>query len=563
MNLRTAVAALAGAACTALAAGTLMAGPAVAAPASTGLGSAHLAHHATSSKISPRDGNTSTSISLSAHQIAFGQENNEVINAGVGNTGGPSSSPPRGTVKILEGTTVICQFFFGGGGGSCSPGDSALGIGAHTLTAAYGGDGLNLPSTSTPVILTVVKQQPTVGLNLSSPTASLGAESGLLAAVNVNVAGSTLPTGTVTVSENGNVLCTASLPAGHSAEGCRMGDAALLPGGHDLTASYSGDANFNGAAGSQAQHLIVTQDPTATSVTPLPSSTLSVSQEAGAQLSYQISPGLDVPVNPTGMITISTDTAVLCTQAVNGTSGNCPLTTALLPGTYHLTAAYSGDSNFVGSTSAPVTLTITADTPPPAAQTSTTLALSAGRAVFGHEQAEKLSVQVNSSGGTPAGKVTVKTGSTTVCTITLASGKGSCTLGATRLRPGGYPLVASYAGNAAFRASSSGSKVLTVAAEPSSTSLALSAAKIKVGHEQTEKLSVQVKPKFSGTPTGKVTVKAGATKVCVIRLKGGKGTCTLKASQLKAGTYQLTAGYAAAAPYAASTSAKKTLTVTK
>ena len=66
-------------------------------------------------------------------------------------------------------------------------------------------------------------------------------------------------------------------------------------------------------------------------MTPLPSSTLSVSQEAGAQLSYQINPGIDVPgVNPTGMITISTDTTVLCTQAVNG-NGGCPLTTALLP----------------------------------------------------------------------------------------------------------------------------------------------------------------------------------------------------------------------------------------
>jgi hypothetical protein len=562
MNLRTAVAALAATASTALAAGALMAGPAIAAPASTGLGGAHLAHHATSSKIAPRDGNTATSISLSAHQIAFGQENNEVINAGVANTGGPSSSPPRGTIKILEGQTVICQFFFGTAGGSCSPTDSELSVGAHTLTAAYGGDGLNLPSVSTPVILTVVKQQPTLALNLSSPTATLGAESGVLMTIGVGAFGSTAPTGALSVVENGVTLCHANLEPGSRSATCRFADVQLPAGGHDLTAIYGGDGNFNSAQ-SAAQHLIVAQDPTATSVTPLPSSTLSVDQEAGARLSYQISPGLDVGIlNPTGMITISTDTTVLCTQAVNG-NGSCPLTTALLPGTYHVTAAYSGDGNFVGSTSAPVTLTITANTPPPAAPTSTTLALSAGRAVFGHEQAEKLSVQVASGGGTPAGTVTVKTGSTTVCTITLASGKGSCTLGATKLRPGGYPLVASYAGSAAFRASSSGSRILTVAAEPTSTSLALSAAKVKAGHEQSEKLSVQVKPKFSGTPAGKVTIKAGAAKVCVITLKSGKGSCTLKASQLKAGSYKLAASYAAAAPYAGSASAKKTLTVTK
>ena len=102
-----------------------------------------------------------------------------------------------------------------------------------------------------------------------------------------------------------------------------------------------------------------------------------------------------------------------------------------------------------------------------------------------------------------------------------------------------------------------------MAAEPTTPSLALSAAKVRAGHEQSEHLSVQVKPKFSGTPTGKVTIKAGSVKVCVITLKGGKGSCTLKASQLRAGTYQLAASYPATAPYAASASARKTLTVTK
>ena len=461
---------------------------------------------------------------------------------------------------------MICQFFFGLAGGSCSPTDPALGVGAHTLTAAYGGDGLNLPSTSTPVILTVVKQQPTIiSLDLSSATTSFGAESAVSVQVGVGRFGSTVPTGTVTVSENGNVLCTASVPNdnGAATNSCRMGDAALPSGDHSLTARYSGDGNFN-SAGSAAKLLTVSQDLTSTRVTPLPSSTLSVSQEAGSRLSYIISPGSPVPgVSPTGMITISTDTTVLCMQAVNGTTGSCPLTATLLPGTYHLTAAYSGDGNYGGSTSDPATLTITADAPPQAAQTSTTLALSAARAVFGHEQAEKLSVQVSSAGGAPDGTVTVMTGSTTVCTITLAGGKGSCAPGAARLRPGGYPLTASYAGSAAFQGSSSGSKILTVAAEPTATSLALSAAKVKSGKEQAEKLSVQVKPKFGGTPTGNVTIKAGPVKVCTITLKGGKGTCKLTAKQFKAGTYKLTAAYPVTALYKASTSAKKTLTVTR
>jgi hypothetical protein len=96
-----------------------------------------------------------------------------------------------------------------------------------------------------------------------------------------------------------------------------------------------------------------------------------------------------------------------------------------------------------------------------------------------------------------------------------------------------------------------------------STALTLSAAKIRSGHEQTEKLTVHVKARTSGTPSGTVTVKAGTATVCVIKLAGGNGTCTLRASQLRVGSYQLTAAYGGSQVYSASTSARHPLTVTK
>jgi Bacterial Ig-like domain (group 3) len=94
--------------------------------------------------------------------------------------------------------------------------------------------------------------------------------------------------------------------------------------------------------------------------------------------------------------------------------------------------------------------------------TSTSLALSAAKVTYGHEGAERLSVTVTSQYGTPGGKVTVKTGTTTVCTITLASGKGRCTLTASQLRPGTHTLVAAYPGNSDFTSSASSRKTLTV-----------------------------------------------------------------------------------------------------
>ncbi|HET7016135.1 MAG TPA: Ig-like domain-containing protein [Streptosporangiaceae bacterium] len=95
------------------------------------------------------------------------------------------------------------------------------------------------------------------------------------------------------------------------------------------------------------------------------------------------------------------------------------------------------------------------------------------------------------------------------------------------------------------------------------TSLKLSAAKIRLGHEQTETLSVTVKPRTGGTPSGQVTISAGKARICVIKLKAGKGACNLGANQLKAGTYQVTGSYGGSGTYSRSGSPAKKLTVVK
>ena len=74
-----------------------------------------------------------------------------------------------------------------------------------------------------------------------------------------------------------------------------------------------------------------------------------------------------------------------------------------------------------------------------------------------------MSVTVSAQyGGTPAAKVTVKAGKAAVCVITLASGKGSCKLTATRLRVGGHALTAAYSGSTDFTSSASARKTHTV-----------------------------------------------------------------------------------------------------
>ncbi len=85
--------------------------------------------------------------------------------------------------------------------------------------------------------------------------------------------------------------------------------------------------------------------------------------------------------------------------------------------------------------------------------TATAVTVSAARLVCGREQA----------GRVPSGVVLVRTGKTTLCTIRLTARKGSCVLGAKRLRAGKYKLSGTYAGTASFSPSTSVVAPLTVA----------------------------------------------------------------------------------------------------
>jgi hypothetical protein len=95
--------------------------------------------------------------------------------------------------------------------------------------------------------------------------------------------------------------------------------------------------------------------------------------------------------------------------------------------------------------------------------TTTVLRLSAARVRSGHEQAVRITVKVASrTGGTPHGQVAVTAGKTTVCVITLKAGKGTCAIGAKKLRPGKYQLLATYHGSKVYARSAAVKKTLVV-----------------------------------------------------------------------------------------------------
>lgn len=266
---------------------------------------------------------------------------------------------------------------------------------------------------------------------------------------------------------------------------------------------------------------------------------------------------------PAGTVTITDATAsgtiTLCSSTLDrtGEAGFCPLGPSTLPaGGNQLTATYAGDGVYAPSTTQR-TITVLAVQP-----TTTTLTLSAPSVPFGSEQTETLTATVTpAASGTPAGTVTVTTGTTPLCTISLAGGTGTCSPpSGTLLRPGSYPLTAAYSGDATDLASSDTSKTLVVAKEPTVTTLTLSADTIAFGSEDAELFTAGVDPAVGGTPAGNVTVKVGVVGVCTLPLAANAG-CSLKPSQLKVGTYQITATYGGDSTFAASTSPPQTLTV--
>ncbi len=96
----------------------------------------------------------------------------------------------------------------------------------------------------------------------------------------------------------------------------------------------------------------------------------------------------------------------------------------------------------------------------------------------------------------------------------------------------------------------------------SSTVLQRSPRSIAYGSEQRELFTISVRPQYAGTPTGKVTVKAGRTVLCRAVLSAGKATCSPASTALPKGSWSVTATYAGNSDLKGSTSSSATLKVT-
>jgi hypothetical protein len=195
--------------------------------------------------------------------------------------------------------------------------------------------------------------QSDVSLSLSRPTVSESQER--LEEFSVKVgggAGSTgQPTGSVQVETRNKVLCRIHLSHGRGS--CSLNGRELAAGSYEIVAHYNGDANF-GPATSSPERLNV-RDGSGLLLS-LSRSTISVGREGAEK--FTVDAGGDSR-RPTGSVYVETRRMVLCRIHLSHGRGSCSLNgRELAPGSYEITAHYTGDAHFSPSASRPEYLTV-------------------------------------------------------------------------------------------------------------------------------------------------------------------------------------------------------------
>jgi hypothetical protein len=246
---------------------------------------------------------------------------------------------------------------------------------------------------------------------------------------------------------------------------------------------------------------------------------------------------------PTGTVTF-TDGTSSTTKTLSG--GKATLTSSTLPaGTQAITATYSGDSNFSGSTSP------TLDQVVNKASTSISVTSTPNPSSF-NQQVTFTATVTGEFGGTPTGSVTFAFGGTTMCgTVSLSSGVATCAYSG--LPVGSDTVTVTYSGSSNY-SGSSGSELQTV--NKASTTTSLTSTPNPSGYLQAVTFTATVTPAPDG---GTVTISSSGTNLCSGTPSNGVLTCSY--SNLPVGADPVIASYGGDADYGASTSPTLTQTV--
>jgi hypothetical protein len=302
---------------------------------------------------------TSTTVAINPTSLTNGQA--AAITATVADTTtGHTSTVPTGSVTFTDTVGSTITSLNGGSAVSLSAGVAALtgvrlsGIGAHTISANYGGVSNTFNTSSSTAVATLGKASVTI----SGPATQPGFSIGQAGSVTITVAGSAttlaVPLGTLSYSllnSSGTSVGSGmpALTAGSSSSTASIAIPGTLASGiYTISLTYSGDSNYLATSTAAAIQVTIgpatptiglTSTPNPAMITTAVTFTAAVASSAGT---------------PTGTVSFLEGTTLLGAVALSG--GAAAFTTSsLAAGTHTITAAYAGDANFATVTSSPVT----------------------------------------------------------------------------------------------------------------------------------------------------------------------------------------------------------------
>jgi len=361
---------------------------------------------------------------------------------------------PTGTVTFYSGTTEVATA--AGGDEYVDPttheavfvtstNEISLPHGQDSITGRYSGDASYAASTSAPIDVSVLYATATTVMS-SNASVPRGTSVTFTAQVTTGQPSPPAFTGTVQFLSDAVSL---GAPVGVSGAGQAQVSTSSLSGGtHTITAEYSGDSNFAASTGSTTQTVLLIG--TTTSVS---SSSNTISQGSNVTFTATVTPTQNGGPTMTGTVQFESNGSNIG-SAVNVSNGQAQVQTTTLPvGSDQITAVYSGDSNYSGSTSSAITETVNGAPSFTISANPTTIPVTApggsGSSVFtftgqnGFSSGGNVAISASTSGlpfgancGFTSGTINIPTNGTAMATYSCTTTAGSSAIPASSNRPG-------------------------------------------------------------------------------------------------------------------------------
>jgi len=312
----------------------------------TGWGSVNAANLASSWQ---NQTGTSTTLQLSAASVTHGQP----VTATAAVTPNAGNGTPTGDVALLAANTQAVNL----GtltSGSISSSVNSLPGGTYSVTASYGGDPTFASSLSNAVPITITPEPSSTTFTAflaaqpGTGSANVNSTYGAFLDLQVNVVGASqhgTPTGTLTFSDTFNNSTSTLLTSSLNSQGtATVSETQLALGSHTLNVSYSGDPSFNSSTAGPVT-INISKGPTQvfliTPVGALPATSV--------EIEAIVFP--NGAIDPTGTVQFFDGKNALGSPIQLKNLVANLFTTQLTNGTNVITASYSGDPNFLASTS--------------------------------------------------------------------------------------------------------------------------------------------------------------------------------------------------------------------